>query len=238
MIMVGASNRKIEEHYFEMFRQDYSLPVGKVIYGDKPDVVIKGLSNIGIEITNFYLEDGGSNESEQVQRVLRENTISRAQKLYLKDNGRNITIVFGFDEKRPIQAKNKNGLEKKLADLAKRVEKMGEGSISREAFKGIPELSFIYLIPREHQDAKWQVCQVYSGQKMSRNRLLKKIQDKEGKIAQYKKCDVYWLVLVIDFFDRAQDQEIKIKDFDKIKSEKFEKIFVYRTAMRQVLEVK
>jgi len=46
------------------------------------------------------------------------------------------------------------------------------------------------------------------------------------------------LLIVVDFFDPTQDQEIQIKDFDKIKSDKFEKIFVYRTAHRHIFEAK
>lgn len=122
--MSRVSNEKIEKRYFEMFRQDYPLPEGEVIYGDKPDIVIKGLNNTGIEITNFYLKDGGSNESEQVQRVLRDGAVFEAQNLYLSDNGRKIGITFGFDEKKPIQAKHKKNLEKKLVELAKCIEKI------------------------------------------------------------------------------------------------------------------
>jgi len=221
-----------------MFCQDYPLPEGKVVYDDKPDVIINGPRKIGVELTNFYLKDGSSIESEQVQIVLRERTVLEAQTIYLNDNGKNIAITFGFDEKKPIQAKDKKNLKKKLVELAKLIEKWEGGEIPRVMYRSIPELSYVYLIQGEHQDARWMDCPVYSGQIMSRDRLLKKIQDKEGKVEQYKKCDVYWLLIVVDFFDPTQDQEIQIKDFDKIKSDKFEKIFVYRTAHRHIFEAK
>lgn len=233
--MPGNLNQKEEKKYFEKFRQDYPLPEGKVIYGDKPDVVINGLTKTGIEITSFYHKDGSSNESEQVQRVLREKTILDVQNLYLNDSGKNIAITFGFDEKIPIQAKGKKNLEKKLVELAKCIERWGEGSIPKETFKVIPELSFVNLTPREHQDARRRVCQVYRGKEMSRDRLLEIVQGKEGKVAHYEKCDVYWLVIVVDFFDPAQDQEIQIKDFDKIK---FEIILVYKTAFGHIFQAK
>jgi hypothetical protein len=59
-------NAEIEKHYFEMFRRVYPLPEGAIIYGDKPDVIIEGEKRVGIEITNFFLEDGSLSESEQV----------------------------------------------------------------------------------------------------------------------------------------------------------------------------
>ncbi len=65
LIMAKISNKEIEKNYFELFRKKYSLPLGQIEYGDKPDVIIYGPKKIGIEITNFYLEDGSLSKSEQ-----------------------------------------------------------------------------------------------------------------------------------------------------------------------------
>jgi len=54
------TNRDIERHYFEQFRGAYGLPNGAVEYADKPDVLLKGERTIGIEMTRFYLQPGGS----------------------------------------------------------------------------------------------------------------------------------------------------------------------------------
>jgi hypothetical protein len=72
---------------------------------------------------------------------------------------------------------------------------------------------------------------------MSLNSLRDIIKGKEEKSRQYKQCDVYWLLVVVDFFDLAQDQEILIEGgLDTISSEVFEKILVYKTVFGQVLE--
>ncbi len=52
------------------------------------------------------------------------------------------------------------------------------------------------------------------------------------------RCDKYWLVVVVDFIDRAQDQEIRIDGFEKIDSTVFEKVIVYKTLFPHVLEAK
>jgi len=61
-------------------------------------------------------------------------------------------------------------------------------------------------------------------------------QGKEEKSRQYKQCGVYWLLVVADFFDLAQDQEILDGGLDTISSEIFEKILVHKTVFGQVLE--
>ena len=71
-------NSEIEQYYFEMFRRDYPLPEGAVEYGDKPDVIVRGARTIGIEIRNFFLEDGSLPDGEQIQRKAREAVISKA----------------------------------------------------------------------------------------------------------------------------------------------------------------
>lgn len=70
---------ELEHKYFEMFARDYLLPEGTVKLGDKPDIILCGARTIGIEITNFYLEDGSLPESEQRQKRVREAVVAEAQ---------------------------------------------------------------------------------------------------------------------------------------------------------------
>ncbi len=106
------SNQKIEKHYFEQFRRVYPLPVGNVKYSDRPDVIIEdGPRKIGIEITNFYLEEGSSSESEQAQIKLRKKVVSSAQQNYQNGNGRKIEISFGFNNKIIRQYYNEHNMQ-------------------------------------------------------------------------------------------------------------------------------
>ena len=54
----------------------------------------------------------------------------------------------------------------------------------------------------------------------------------------YQRCDAYWLVVVVDFIDPAQDQEIRVNGFQKITSSVFDKVLVYKTRYHHVLEAK
>jgi hypothetical protein len=139
--MTRISNQDIERHYFEMFRKDYPLPPGSVTYGDSPDIIIEGHRRIGIEMTNFFLEEGSLPESEQAQRKSRERIVSDAQQAYQAQTGRKIEITFGFDKANPIRDKKR--LVGKLVELAKHIEKWESGEITRDTFSAIPELSFV-----------------------------------------------------------------------------------------------
>jgi hypothetical protein len=53
---------------------------------------------------------------------------------------------------------------------------------------------------------------------------------------QYRPCDAYWLLAVVDFMDRAQDQEIRIDGLETVRSAVFQNIIVYKTHFGHVQE--
>lgn len=234
--MTKKSKQEIERFYFERFCKDYELPPGTIIYGDKPDVILKGEKVFGIEITNFFLEKGKLLESEQVQSKIREEVVSEAQRFYQVETKKKIELSLGFDKNYPIRDKNK--LIQKIIELARKINGTKTGQIRRDIYPGIPEISFVYLSSKEFKDTKWKVIQVHEGKIMLRDGLIGIVRDKEDKSKQYRKCDAYWLLVIVEFFDPAQDQEIRIDDFEKIQSEIFEKIIVYKPLFRHVLEAK
>jgi hypothetical protein len=227
-------NPEIERYYFEMFQKDYRLPEGIVEYGDKPDVIIRGERPVGIEITNFFLEHGASSDSEQVQRKVRAQVVSKAQSIYQGNSNGGLELVVGFDRSVPIR--DQNQLAERIADLAILNEGRKSGEIRRDHFQHIPELSFVWLIAEKLEPVRWRNSQVYSTPMMSLERLKEIIKEKEAKSRNYRPCSSYWLLVVVDFIDRAQDQEIRIDGFNTIHSEVFEKILVYKTAFGHILE--
>lgn len=234
--MAKKSQQEIEHHYFRMFCSDYRLPDGTIAHGDKPDVILYGQRKIGIEITNFFLEDGALLESEQVQRSARESVVSKAHTLYLSEGGKKIVLSFSFDKANPIRDQGK--LAKKLVETARKIDRQKTGAVSRNLFGDIPEVSFVYLNSNEYEDPKWQVIQCYTGQIMSLEKLHAIVSIKEAQSKFYQPCDAYWLVVVVDFVDRAQDQEIRIDGIEQIESTVFEKIMVYKTHFGHVFAAK
>jgi hypothetical protein len=234
--LLTMKNSEIERYYFEMFQKDCRLPEGVVECGDKPDVVIRGERSIGIEITNFFLADGASSESEQVQRRARAQVVSKAQSIYQEDGNDGLGLVLGFDRAVPIR--DQNQLAGRIADLAVHLEGQQSGEIRRDRLRGIPELSFAWLIAEKHEQVLWRNDQVNSTPKMSLERLQEIIKDKESKSRHYRPCSAYWLLVVVDCIDPAQDQEVRIDGFDTVHSDVFEKVLVYKTAFGHILETK
>ena len=236
IIMSKLSNQDIEKHYFEMFRKDYLLPSGTIIYRDSPDVVIDGERKIGIEITNFYHKSGTVLESEQIQGKWREKVVSEAQRFYQNQNGRKFEISFGFDKLNPIR--DQKTLIKQIIHLATHVQNCETGQIGRDFFKQIPELAFVYLNNQEYEDTKWRIVQVHDVPMLAMDRLVDIVKDKEQRSKKYEKCDAYWLLVVVDFINPAQDQEIQVDTFKKVETETFERVIVYKTMFGHVLEAK
>jgi len=234
----GKTNRDLEHHYFERFRQAYELPGGVVRYADKPDVLVKGDRTIGIEITNFYLEPGGDEGSEQRQRPRRYEVASEAHRLYRAGGGKGIELTIEFNSAKPITSASKKTLPQKIAAFAASVHMQPSGPYYPDSFPDMPEITSIWLNSREWPDATWaRPGQVHSYEDMSAARLRAIVAEKESKAANYASCDAYWLLIVVDFADPAQDQEITTTGL-KLSSDVFEKIIIYKPGFEDIVEVK
>ncbi len=234
--MPETLNQKIERYYFNEFYSSYNLPEGNIVYDDRPDVIVNGEKKIGIEITNFYLDDGNCPTSEEHQKKLREYVVSTAHQQYIRNGGKKFELSFSFEKSSPIT--DKKTLAKKLVSLAKKVEMLSStGNVSNIHFTDIPELSHVYLNKHEYEDAKWRIAQCHSVSIMASERLGDIIRTKEKKAEKYQKCDAYWLLIVVDFINPAQDTEITSERLEGICSGVFEKIIIYKTCFREVFEI-
>ena len=230
------TNRDIERHYFEQFSAAYELPNGTAEYADRPDVLLRGKRTIGIEMTRFYLQPGGSPDSEQKQRPRREAVVSDAHQLHRGVGGKNFELTITFNPDRPITLARKKILPRELAALAASIGTVNSGPIDVELLEGMPEVCSIYLNSKEYDDAKWSVCQVYSLDLMSAEGLQRIVREKESKAAEYLPCDAYWLLIIVDWRDNAQDQEISVESV-KIASDVFERIIIYKPGFEDIVEV-
>jgi hypothetical protein len=113
-----GTNSTIEQHYFEQFRTACPLLDGTPCYGDKPDVILHGVRKIGVEITRFFLQSGSLFNSEQRQRPMRNEVVSRAQELYRSGGGKEIELTVQFDFNHSITPQRTKELSGELAELA------------------------------------------------------------------------------------------------------------------------
>lgn len=234
--MGRAKTEKRERQAFELFRRDFQLPEGRVRYGDRPDVVIDGLRRTGIEITELYLVGGDRPDSEQVQRCRRDTVLERAHALYLEAGGRPIELVVGFSNAKPIGKIEL--LVQALAELGQRVARGPHQVVPQYMFNHIPELDSVYCSGREYTDARWRTNQVYDVQGLVVPRVEEVIADKTRKVATYRSCDCYWLLIVVDFMNPAQDQDIRWPASSApVQTHAFERIWLYKPFVHEVVEV-
>ncbi len=233
--MAKLSNQAIEQHYFEQFQKHYPLPSGVVEFKDKPDVLIRGPLKVGVEIANLYISNGSDPASEQVQRPRRKQVIEQAQALHQANGGKRIELTVDFQPQNPI---TKIGpVAKAIAALAMQVENKPSSQLSPILFKHIPELRFVYCNSDEYPDALWRSSQTSSVPFLSVERIREIVAEKTHKLTNYEKCDAYWLLLVVDFRDPAQDQELKWPIGEQPLGSPYERVLIYKPQFGQVLKV-
>lgn len=231
-----AKTEKREQQAFELFRRDFELPEGQVRYGDKPDVVIDGPRKTGIEITDLYLVGGDDPDSEQVQRHHRETVLERAHALYRETGGRPIELAVGFSYTKPIR--NIELLAQALAALGQHVAQGPHQVVPRYVFDHIPELASVYCSGREYADARWRPNQIYGVPGLVVPRVEEVIAEKTKTAAKYRSCDCYWLLIVVNFMNPAQDQDIRWPaGTAPVQKHVFERIWLYKPIFREVVEV-
>ncbi len=233
--MSRPSNRELEQFYFDQFRVHFPLPAGEIEYGDKPDVVIHGERTLGIEIASLYLTDGANPDSEQVQRKRREAAVRDAQKRHSLAGGKKIELTVSFDPASPIT--NTQEVADSLATVAHSIEHLPAGVLSRRYFPQVPYLNFVYHNPTEYADALWRVSQVFSVPNLSVDRVAQLVATKQQRLANYEQCDAYWLLLVVDFIDRAQEQEIAWPVECSSLKTSYERVIIYKPQFSRWTEV-
>jgi hypothetical protein len=92
----------------------------------------------------------------------------------------------------------------------------------------MPEIKSLYLNSIEYADARWRIMQSHKVGIISKDTLEKIVREKEVKAAEYQACDAFWLLIVVDGMNAAQEQEIRI-DTPYTRSNVFEQILVYHT---------
>jgi hypothetical protein len=233
--MSRLDNQDLERYYFELFESHYEVPDGEIVFTDKPDVIVRGSQTLGIEIANLYLADGANDESEQVQRNRRRQLLERSQALHLASGGKHIELSVAFNPKYPILELEPMAIS--LSAIARSLQDSPSGQANRILFEHVPELSFIYYNHKEYADAKWRPVQVYNVPSLSIDRLRVLVLDKTKKLRQYQPCDIYWLLLIVDFMDPAQDQDLQWPPEELLAQSPFERILLYKPQFRQVVQV-
>ena len=170
--------------------------------------------------------DGAVEASEQVQRKRRENVIKLAEADYKLKSNLCYEFHISFNSKIPII--DVESTATKLVNFIISIEKTLGNFFTSNAFNISPEIYSIYRSLKQYPDAKWQTSQVFDGKNLQVARVREIVRQKNEKISGYIHCDNYWLLLIVDFMDSAQDQEIECPTDEAPIECKFEKVIIYK----------
>jgi hypothetical protein len=226
-----------EKNHFDSFRDNFKLPPGRIEYGDKPDVVIHGDRKIGIEIARIYKVDGRDPHSEQLQRRDRQKVVEQAERNFLSLGGRKIELNIGFDPNYPIARNRIDQIASDLTKIALEISSGQDSCVRNFPLEETPEIGFLYHSGIEYPNSRWCIQQSYDVPTLSVARVKELIKDKIEKMQGYQTCDVYWLLLIVDFWDPAQDQDIRWPAGESVGRTPFERILMYKTMFTDVFEV-
>jgi hypothetical protein len=230
------SNRKVERYYFKIVRDHSPLAGQALVPARRAGAVLRAGRKVGIEVSNFLLQDGRIPRSEQIQARAREHVVAEAQRLYELGNGKGMRLVFGFNGAHPIR--NLDDLIQRIVEVAKRVEGCGTGPIERRYLRLVPELSFLYLLGEGQDDSRWRVDQLHATRQFSARRLREIIKAKEAEWRSGKAYQAYWLLVVVDTVKSAEGGRAGPEGFTGSYTEAFEKIVVHRTILANIMREK
>jgi hypothetical protein len=234
-------NQKIELKYFDSFRQHYALPHGTIEHSDKPDVLVLGEDEqriLGIEIARLYKTDGQLEESDQRQIPKRLIVVELAEQMYRARGGRKIELSVSFDPKHPIGRKpHMQKIANDLASFALEISSQQDGHQSYSPLEDTPELSWIFHNGKEYPNSAWLPVQSYDVPELLVPRVKDLVAKKIRKTQGYEACGVMWLLLIVDFWEPSQDQEIHWPAEENVGKTPFERILIYKTCFNEVVEV-
>ena len=195
---------------------------------ERPDFVLDGDRRIGVEITEFYLDDGF--DSEQVQAKRRNDFICKAKQAYGGTGPMNTAVSVGFDLSTPLErdsAKRTKDLPELLARVVRQNENGRSGEVPWVEYKEIiPEVNFLYLEPRFPDYRDWRICQVHNVSLTERDKVERIVRGKEKLARDYERCDAQWLLICVNVWNPAQEQEIRV-DGLQVETSIFERVILF-----------
>ena len=228
-----TENQKTEKEYFDLFRKNYELPLGTIEFSDKPDVVILDENNqriLGVEIANLYKSDGDGQKSEQKQRLNKLKVIASAEKIYRARGGRSIQLFIGFCPQNPIRPKRIERIAEDLASHVLKISTLSEAYYCHDPLDLTPEISFISHDGTESPRPMWDLCESYSTPFLNVPRVKEMVERKAKKAQKYAPCAANWLLLIVDFWDPAQDQLMHWPAEESVEQTPFDRILIFHTA--------
>lgn len=231
--------RENEEYFFRKFisvldrNNLYTIDNTQI---DKPDFLLidNNGKKIGVEITEYHIDEGNCFVSELPQSKKRESIIkSTKQKLcseYSIDFFKDITMKFNLID---TTCRTIDDISSELVKFLYKSQNM-HGVISRDSYSSfLPEIDFLYISEESFFDFRFQALMNFSNAPINKSKIVRIINDKDLKSKGYKKFDENWLLIVVNFMNPSSDQYIP-NNICNFSSKFFDKIYLYRVGFEPI----
>lgn len=246
------SKSEIEENrfYFDKLSEQLNeLPTGKIVFDDKPDIVIRYQGNdlLGIELTNLY-SDGNHNRKTGSKLKLDQTFLEQLGKDVI-DNVKKYTdrcFHLDIDFKKVPNKKHLNKIIPTLTKVVlKHLSQMNEGEclkVSPSLFNqhdfdeySLKFIQTIYILTSPQFKISKYIGLLNSQVKsLKTTHIQTVISEKDNKLREYKPCDSYWLVMIIGG-SMSQFSEF---DEEKYYSTLFDRVFIFNVMNHVLNELK
>lgn len=237
--MTKKRQKIFESHYLYAFKKHFSeFPSGEILAGEEPDFVVDDPNSgrsCGIEVANFYISDGSDFKSEQRQKAARVRLLRKIEKDYSTVASQPYVFYIDFDPRMPI-LDDLNRHKEIVHAIRNLVSSKTKVSLYRP-FVQFPEIRHIYAELKSGSVSEWNLNQVYEVPLVDWSRVSTIIEGKSNKVKSYQPCDRYWLLLVIESWDPAQDQVFPNNVSQNLVISPFERVFIYKTVTNEVVEL-
>jgi hypothetical protein len=237
-----AMNKIEEESILKRFNEAYEkFPNGEILHPDKPDFIITGEKDIGIEITQVFRDQDSLKGSklraeETCHRLLGENILRELKEL----NVQSLAISIHTNIHSDITKANLSQVAKEcvphIINAAPHLENLNFLSIAN--LGQLPGLIDTLNIVRN--DGQTDLIFTESGRSILPQLTTMDVQfvlnKKEIEKTNYTNCDEFWLVIKEGSFIADSFDEIRVNRSELITS--FDKIFIIRQPTSEIVELK
>ena len=247
-------DKKLEKQYLEKFIRAYpQFPEGAIDDSERPDFIVRQEDkNIGIEICRLYKDSRDDSLSIQAQEQWKKRLLEEAWKKFLVKSNEKYRVFISFEERSNINKDNFGILSTFIA------EKILENIGSKKPEEGNPielgrydlmqqreildqQYDIVSLIQvydfKKYNYYSWTQSNVFTVETLNYSNLIKIIEKKDTLIETYQRCEVMWLLIVVDFWNPTMDQDIPRHFNMEISSSKFDRIFLFKTAEEIIKEI-
>jgi hypothetical protein len=231
--MTRPEKKQRERLLFNHFASLVEIPAGQLDEGgESPDFVIHGDVTLGIEVTELHVKDGELSWQRQAPR--RAEALRRAGAQYVAAGGPAFDFNFDFN---PLPAAiSIDEIARQALTAATASANGASGEMSWDLLESTPLVRWLYRPALTYAEPRWNDMPCHAVPFLDPVNVQRVVNAKGQKLASYRKCDLQWLVIGVDFWNPAQDQELTWPADEGLNLCGFDRVFIVKTLHKAYLE--